>query len=74
MIPDDRQRVTFLEKQNEALLKALVKKAESSNDSLLRMVIEQQKLILRLSQQIGMLAERDKYRERQVAFLLKSRS
>lgn len=74
MISDDRQRVTFLERQNEALLKALVKKAESNNDSLLKMVIEQQKLILKLSQQIGILVERDKYRERQIAFLIKSRS
>lgn len=74
MISDDRQRVTFLEKQNEALLKALVKKAESNNDSLLKMVVEQQKLILRLSQQIGILAERDRHRERQIDFLMKSRS
>ena len=74
MLYDERERVTFLEKQNEELLKALVKKAETNNDSLLKMVIEQQKLILKLSQQIGIIAERDKYRERQIAFLMKSRS
>jgi hypothetical protein len=41
------QRTQFLEKQNEALLKALTKKM--SDNPLLQVVIEQQKQILKLA-------------------------
>lgn len=54
---------TFLEKQNDALLKALMKK---DGNHILQMVIEQQRQILELSKKIGELTERDALRERQL--------
>ena len=62
--PSER-RAMYLEKQNEALLKALMKKG----DALLQTMIEQQKLILDLSAKLGELSERDRLRERQLRFL-----
>lgn len=62
-------RVKFLEKQNEALLKALMKKTDT--DPLLKMLIEQQRQILELGAKVGSLMERDVLRERQVQYLLK---
>lgn len=59
-------RLKFLEKQNEALLKALIKKESSP---LLEMLIEQQKQILELSRKIGQLIERDGLRKRQIEWL-----
>ena len=59
-------RLKFLEKQNEALLKALVKK---DRPPLLEMLIEQQKQILELSRKIGQLMERDGLRKRQIEWL-----
>ena len=63
------QRVQFLEKQNEALLRALTRKAEKSGDEMLKMMIEQQHQILKLSQKIGALVERDQLRERQLKYV-----
>lgn len=57
----------FLEKQNDALLKALMKK--ESNSALLQTVIEQQRQILELSKRIGELGAKDQLRERQLRFL-----
>ena len=62
--PSER-RAMYLEKQNEALLKALMKKG----DALLQTMIEQQKLILDLSAKLGELSERDRLRERQLRFI-----
>ena len=64
--PSER-RAMYLEKQNEALLKALMKKTD--NSALLQTMIEQQKLILDLSAKLGELSERDRLRERQLRFL-----
>lgn len=63
------QRVQFLEKQNEALLRALMKKADKNGDEMLKLAIEQQQQILKLSQKIGMLIERDALRERQLKYV-----
>jgi len=63
------KRIAFLEKMNEALLKALTKKSAENDNPLLQMLIEQQKQILKLSGQIGILAERDSLRERQYKYL-----
>ena len=59
------QRQEYLEKQNAALLKALIKK----DDGLLQTIIEQQKQILNLSAKLGELVERDRLRERQLRFV-----
>lgn len=64
------RRITFLEKQNEALLKALTKKADIENNPLLKMLIEQQRQILTLGAKVGQLMERDVIRERQLRYLL----
>jgi hypothetical protein len=65
-LPSER-RAQYLEKQNEALLKALMKKTD--NNALLQTMIEQQTLILNQSAKLGELSERDRLRERQVKFL-----
>lgn len=57
----------FLEKQNAALLKALMKKTDDG--ALLQTVIEQQRQILELSKRIGELTARDQLRERQLRFV-----
>ena len=59
------KRAEYLEKQNAALLKALIKK----DDGLLQTIIEQQKQILDLSAKLGELVERDRLRERQLRFV-----
>lgn len=61
-------RLKFLEKQNEALLKALVKK---EGLPMLEMLIEQQKQVLELTRKVGQLMERDGLRKRQVEWLHK---
>lgn len=63
--PPSEQRLQYLEKQNAALLKALMKK----DDSLLQTIIEQQKQILNLTAKLGELVERDRLRERQLRFM-----
>jgi len=67
----ETRRVSFLEKQNEALLKALTKKADIDNNPLLKMLIEQQRQILTLGAKVGQLMERDVLRERQFQYLMK---
>ncbi len=59
-------RLKFLEKQNEALLKALVKK---EGLPMLEMLIEQQKQVLELTRKVGQLMERDGLRKRQIEWL-----
>lgn len=59
----------YLEKQNAALLKALQKRAETDQNFLLQMLIEQQKHVLKLTQKMGELTERDNLRERQMSLL-----
>lgn len=59
-------RIKYLEKQNAALLKALMSKEDSA---LLNVMIEQQKQILVLNEKIGMLVERDALRERQLRYI-----
>ena len=59
-------RIKYLEKQNAALLKALMSKEDSA---LLNVMIEQQKQILALNEKIGMLVERDALRERQLRYI-----
>ena len=66
-----QQRITFLEKQNEALLKALTKKAASDSSALLETIVEQQRQILKLSQQIGALQQSVRLQERRTATLWK---
>ena len=66
MLPETERRVTYLEKQNAALLKALMSKEDST---LLKVMIEQQKQILALNEKIGMLVERDALRERQLRYI-----
>lgn len=56
----------YLKKQNAALLKTLTTVADKRNDMLLKVVIEQQKQILNLSDKIGTLLERDRVREQQM--------
>lgn len=59
-------RIKYLEKQNVALLKALMSKEDSA---LLNVMIEQQKQILALNEKIGRLVERDALRERQLRYI-----
>ena len=59
-------RIKYLEKQNAALLKALMSKEDSA---LLNVMIEQQKQILELNEKIGRLVERDALRERQLRYI-----
>ena len=59
-------RIKYLEKQNAALLKALMSKEDSA---LLNVMIEQQKQILALNEKIGRLVERDALRERQLRYI-----
>lgn len=59
-------RIKYLEKQNAALLKALMSREDSA---LLNVMIEQQKQILALNEKIGMLVERDGLRERQLRYI-----
>ena len=59
-------RIKYLEKQNAALLKALMSKEDSA---LLNVMIEQQKQILVLNEKIGRLVERDALRERQLRYI-----
>ena len=59
-------RIKYLEKQNAALLKALMSKEDSA---LLNVMIEQQKQILALNEKIGRLIERDALRERQLRYI-----
>ena len=59
-------RIKYLEKQNAALLKALMSKEDTA---LLNVMIEQQKQILALNEKIGMLVERDALRERQLRYI-----
>ena len=66
MLPETERRVVYLEKQNAALLKALMSKEDSA---LLNVMIEQQKQILVLNEKIGMLVERDALRERQLRYI-----
>ena len=66
MLPETERRVVYLEKQNAALLKALMSKEDSA---LLNVMIEQQKQILALNEKIGMLVERDALRERQLRYV-----
>ena len=66
MLPETERRVVYLEKQNAALLKALMSKEDST---LLNVMIEQQKQILVLNEKIGMLVERDALRERQLRYI-----
>lgn len=60
----ETRRLSFLEKQNEALLRTLNNIAKKNQDSLLQLCLEQQKQILSLSQKIAILAERDRILER----------
>jgi len=55
--------IQYLERQNAALLKALVKKDDSA---LMRVVVEQQQQTLNLTAKIGELTERDALRARQM--------
>ena len=66
MLPEIERRVVYLEKQNAALLKALMSKEDSA---LLNVMIEQQKQILALNEKIGRLVERDALRERQLRYI-----
>ncbi len=66
MLPETERRVVYLEKQNAALLKALMSKGDSA---LLNVMIEQQKQILALNEKIGRLVERDALRERQLRYI-----
>ena len=66
MLPETERRVVYLEKQNAALLKALMSKEDSA---LLNVMIEQQKQILALNEKIGRLVERDVLRERQLRYI-----
>ena len=66
MLPETERRVVYLEKQNAALLKALMSKEDSA---LLKVMIEQQKQILALNEKIGRLVERDALRERQLRYI-----
>ena len=66
MLPETEKRVVYLEKQNAALLKALMSKEDSA---LLNVMIEQQKQILALNEKIGRLVERDALRERQLRYI-----
>ena len=66
MLPETERRVAYLEKQNAALLKALMSKGDSA---LLNVMIEQQKQILALNEKIGRLVERDALRERQLRYI-----
>ena len=59
-------RIKYHEKQNAALLKALMSKEDSA---LLNVMIEQQKQILALNEKIGRLVERDALRERQLRYI-----
>ena len=59
-------KIKYLEKQNAALLKALMSKGDSA---LLNVMIEQQKQILALNEKIGRLVERDALRERQLRYI-----
>ena len=59
-------RIKYLEKQNTALLKALMSKGDSA---LINVMIEQQKQILALNEKIGRLVERDALRERQLRYI-----
>ena len=60
----ETRRLSFLEKQNEALLRTLNNIAKKNQDSLLQLCLEQQKQILSLSQKIAILADRDRELER----------
>lgn len=60
---------SYLEKQNAALLKALQKRAETDQNFLLQMLIEQQRHVLSLTKKIVELTERDSLRERQMRLL-----
>lgn len=60
----ETRRLSFLEKQNEALLKTLNNIAKKNQDSLLQLCLEQQKQILSLSRKIAILADRDRILER----------
>ena len=62
----ETRRLSFLEKQNEALLKTLNNIAKKNQDSLLQLTIEQQKQILSLSQKVAILADRDRQLERRI--------
>ena len=62
----ETRRLSFLEKQNEALLRTLNNIAKKNQDSLLQLTIEQQKQILSLSQKIAILVDRDRYLERRI--------
>lgn len=62
----ETRRLSFLEKQNEALLKTLNNIAKKNQDSLLQLCIEQQKQILMLSQKVTVLADRDRELERRI--------
>ena len=66
MLPETERRVAYLEKQNAALLKALMSKEDSA---LLNVMVEQQKQILALNEKIGRLVERDALRERQLRYI-----
>ena len=66
MLPETERRVVYLEKQNAALLNALMSKGDSA---LLNVMIEQQKQILALNEKIGRLVERDALRERQLRYI-----
>ena len=66
MLPETERRVVYLEKQNAALLKALMSKEDTA---LLNVMIEQQKQILALNEKIGRLVERDALRERQLRYI-----
>jgi hypothetical protein len=66
MLPETERRVVYLEKQNAALLKALMSKEDSA---LLNVMIEQQKQILALNEKIGRLVERDALREKQLRYI-----
>ena len=66
MLPETEGRVVYLEKQNTALLKALMSKEDSA---LVNVMIEQQKQILALNEKIGRLVERDALRERQLRYI-----
>lgn len=57
----NERRISFLEKQNEALLKALAKRAEQDGNAMLSMLIEQQKQILSLSQKVTVLVDRSRW-------------
>lgn len=49
------RRITFLERQNKALLDALMRKTGKGENDLIRIIIEQQKLILNTAEQLGEL-------------------